>query len=86
MSESPTKERVRKYVIATSDVFGEFHVIGIDRFEDGTLVSIYLHSYGRLTTFDKNRNIYLVRHEQIDQNFITNEKWRNIQLKKILGN
>ena len=84
MSESPTKENVRKYIIATSDVFGEFHVVGIDRFEDGSLVSIYLHSYGRLTTFDKNGDIYVVKYEEIDENFITNEKWRNIQLKKIL--
>ena len=84
MAESPTKESVRKYIIATSDVFGEFHVIGIDRFEEGSLVSIYLHSYGRMTTFDKNGNIYVVKHEEIDENFITNEEWRNIQLKKIL--
>ena len=62
MSDSPTKESVRKYVIATSEVFGEFHVIGIDRFEDGTLVSIYLHYYGRLTTFYKNDNIYVVKY------------------------
>jgi len=82
--EPPTKESVRKYIIATSDVFGEFHVIGIDRFEEGSLVSIYLHSYGRMTTFDKNGNIYVVKHEEIDENFITNEEWRNIQLKKIL--
>lgn len=86
MAESPTKESVRKYVIATSDVFGEFYVIGIDRFEEGSLVIIYLHSYGRLTTFDKNGNIYVVKYEEIDENFITNEKWRNIQLQKILGN
>ena len=84
MAELPTKENVRKYIIATSDVFGEFHVVGIDRFEDGSLVSIYLHSYGRLTTFDKNGDIYVVKYEEIDENFITNEKWRNIQLKKIL--
>ena len=82
--EPPTKESVRKYIIATSDVFGEFHVIGIDRFEEGSLVSIYLHSYGRMTTFDKYGNIYVVKHEEIDENFITNEEWRNIQLKKIL--
>ena len=82
--EPPTKESVRKYIIATSDVFGEFHVIGLDRFEEGSLVSIYLHSYGRMTTFDKNGNIYVVKHEEIDENFITNEEWRNIQLKKIL--
>jgi hypothetical protein len=86
MAESPTKESVRKYIIATSDVYGEFHVIGIDRFEEGSLVSIYLHSYGRMTTFDKNGDIYLVKYEEIDENFITNEKWRNIQLQKILGN
>jgi hypothetical protein len=86
MAESPTKESVRKYIIATSDVYGEFHVIGIDRFEEGFLVSIYLHSYGRMTTFDKNGDIYLVKYEEIDENFITNEKWRNIQLQKILGN
>ena len=86
MAESPTKESVRKYVIATSEVFGEFHVIGIDRFEEGSLVSIYLHSYGRLTTFDKNGNIYVVKYEEIDKNFITNKEWRNIQLKKILRN
>ena len=86
MAESPTKESVRKYVIATSDVFGEFYVIGIDRFEEGSLVIIYLHSYGRLTTFDKNGNIYVVKYEEIDENFITNEKWRNIQLQKILEN
>jgi hypothetical protein len=84
MSESPTKESVRKYIIATSDVFGEFHVVGIDRFEEGSLVRIYLHSYGRLTTFDKQGNIYVVKHEEIDENFITNDTWRNIQLKKIL--
>lgn len=84
MEESPTKESVRKYIIATSDVFGEFHVVGIDRFEEGSLVRIYLHSYGRLTTFDKQGNIYVVKHEEIDENFITNEEWRNIQLKKIL--
>lgn len=84
MEESPTKESVRKYIIATSDVFGEFHVVGIDRFEEGSLVRIYLHSYGRLTTFDKQGNIYVVKHEEIDENFITNDTWRNIQLKKIL--
>ena len=70
MAESPTKESVRKYIIATSDVFGEFHVIGIDRFVEGS--------------FDKYGNIYVVKHEEIDENFITNEEWRNIQLKKIL--
>ena len=86
MAESPTKESVRKYIIATSDVYGEFHVIGIDRFEEGSLVSIYLHSYGRMTTFDKYGDIYLVKYEEIDENFITNEKWRNIQLQKILRN
>ena len=84
MAESPTKESIRKYIIATSDVFGEFYVVGIDRFEEGSLVRIYLHSYGRMTTFDKYGNIYVVKHEEIDENFITNEEWRNIQLKKIL--
>ena len=86
MEKSPTKESVRKYIIATSDVFGEFHVVGIDRFEEGSLVIIYLHSYGRLTTFDKHGTIYVVKHEEIDENFITNEVWRNIQIQKILGN
>lgn len=84
MAELPTKESIRKYIIATSDVFGEFYVVGIDRFEEGSLVRIYLHSYGRMTTFDKYGNIYVVKHEEIDENFITNEEWRNIQLKKIL--
>jgi hypothetical protein len=84
MAESPTKESVRKYIIDTSDVFGEFHVMGLDKFVDGTVVKIYLHSYGRMTTFDKEDNIYVVKHEEIDENFITNEEWRIIQLNKIL--
>lgn len=84
MAESPTKESVRKYIIATSDVLDEFHVVGLDRFDDGSLVRIYLHSYGRMTTFDREEDIYLVKQEQIGKNFITKEEWRNIQIKKIL--
>lgn len=84
MAESPTKESVRKYIIATSDVLAELHVVGLERFDDGSLVRIYLHSYGRMTTFDREEDIYLVRHEQIGKNFITKEEWRNIQIKKIL--
>lgn len=84
MAESTTKESVRKYIMSTSDVVGDFHAVGIDRFEEGSLVRIYLHSYGRMTTFDRNGNIYLVKHEDIDENFITKEEWRSIQLKKIL--
>jgi hypothetical protein len=84
MAESPTKESVRKYIIATSDVFGEFHVVGLDKFVDGTAVKIYLHSYGRMTTFDKEDNIYVVKSVEIDNNFIEKEEWRIIQLNKIL--
>lgn len=70
--------------MATSDVLDEFHVVGLDRFDDGSLVRIYLHSYGRMTTFDREEDIYLVKQEQIGKNFITKEEWRNIQIKKIL--
>ena len=84
MAELPTKESIRKYIIATSDVFGEFYVVGIDRFEEGSLVRIYLHSYGRMTTFDEEGNIYVVDDEEIGKNFIESEEWRSIQLKKIL--
>lgn len=84
MEEPTTKESVRRYIIATSDVVYELYVVGLDRFDDGSLVRIYLHSYGRMTTFDREEDIYLVKPEQIGENFITNEEWRNIQLKKIL--
>lgn len=81
---SSTKEYIKDYIISTSDVFGEFHVIGIDNFDDGSLVVIYSHSYGRMTTFDEEGNIYVVDDDEIGKNFIANEEWRNIQLKKIL--
>lgn len=79
-----TKEYIKDYIISTSDVFGEFHVIGIDRFEEGSLAVIYSHSYGRMTTFDEEGNIYVVDDEEIGKNFIESEEWRSIQLKKIL--
>mgnify|MGYP000346765819 CR=1 FL=1 len=84
MAESPTKESVRKYVEENCDVIAELYAVNVDRFVDGSLVKIYLHSYGRMTTFDKEDNIYVVKHEEIDENFITNEEWRIIQLNKIL--
>lgn len=78
-----TKESVRKYVEENYDIYLELYVIDIDRFINGTLVKIYLHSYNRMTTFDKNSDIYLVKEEEIDKNFIKKEEWRNKQFEKI---
>lgn len=78
-----TKESVRKYVEENYDIYLELYVFDIDRFIDGTLVKIYLHSYNRMTTFDKNSDIYLVKEEEIDKNFIKKEEWRNKQFEKI---
>ena len=83
MEESTTKEIVRKYVEENYDIYLELYVIDIDRFINGTLVKIYLHSYNRMTTFDKNSDIYLVKEEEIDKNFIKKEEWRNKQFEKI---
>ena len=80
-----TKEYIKDYIISTSEVFGEFHVTGMDRFEEGSLVMIYSHSYGRMTTFDEDDTIYIVNDDEIGKNFIEKEEWRNIQLNKILG-
>jgi hypothetical protein len=78
-----TKESVRKYVEENYDIYLELYVFDIDRFIDGTLVKIYLHSYNRMTTFDKNSDIYLVKEEEIGKNFIEVKEWRNKQLEKI---
>lgn len=78
-----TKESVRRYVEENYDIYLELYVIDIDRFINGTLVKIYLHSYNRMTTFDKNSDIYLVKEEEIDKNFIKKEEWRNKQFEKI---
>lgn len=83
MEESTTKESVRRYVEENYDIYLELYVIDIDRFINGTLVKIYLHSYNRMTTFDKNSDIYLVKEEEIDKNFIKKEEWRNKQFEKI---
>jgi len=83
MEESTTKEIVRRYVEENYDIYLELYVIDIDRFINGTLVKIYLHSYNRMTTFDKNSDIYLVKEEEIDKNFIKKEEWRNKQFEKI---
>jgi hypothetical protein len=84
MAKSPTKESVRKYVEETCDVIAELYVVNVDRFVDGTLVKIYLHSYGRMSTFDKNSNIYLVNPNDFGEKFIEKEEWRIRQLNKIL--
>jgi hypothetical protein len=84
MAGEPTKESVKKYVEENCDVIAELYAVNIDRFVDGSLVKIYLHSYDRMSTFDKYGNIYLVKHEEIDENFITNKEWRIRQLNKIL--
>jgi len=84
MAKSPTKESVRKYVEETYDVIAELYAVNVDRFVDGSLVKIYLHSYGRMSTFDKDGNIYLVDQNDIGEKFIEKEEWRIIQLKKIL--
>jgi hypothetical protein len=78
-----TKESVRKYVEENYDIYLELYVFDIDRFIDGTLVKIYLHSYNRMTTFDKNSDIFLVKEEEIGKNFIEKKEWRNKQLEKI---
>ena len=83
MVQPPTKESVRRYVEETCEVVMELYVIGIDRFVDGSFVKIYLHSYNRMTTFDKNSDIFLVKEEDIGKNFIEKEEWRNKQLEKI---
>ena len=83
MEESTTKEIVRRYVEENYDIYLELYVIDIDRFINGTLVKIYLHSYNRMTTFDKNSDIYLVKEEEIGKNFIEVKEWRNKQLEKI---
>jgi hypothetical protein len=85
MAGAPNKENIKNYIITTSDEFGDYHVVGLDRFVDGTAVKIYLHSYGRMTTFDKEDNIYVVKNAEIGNNFIEKEEWRTIQLNKILG-
>jgi hypothetical protein len=61
----------------------ELYAVDNDRFVDGTLVKIYLHSYGRMSTFDKNGDIYLVDLNDIGKNFFEKEEWRNKQLEKI---
>ena len=78
-----TKKSVRKYVEENYDIYLELYVFDIDRFIDGTLVKIYLHSYNRMTTFDKNSDIFLVKEEEIGKNFIEKKEWRNKQLEKI---
>lgn len=78
-----TKESVRNYVEENYDIYLELYVFDIDRFIDGTLVKIYLHSYNRMTTFDKNSDIFLVKEEEIGKNFIEKKEWRNKQLEKI---
>ncbi len=83
MAQQPTKESVRRYVEENYDIYLELYVVDIDRFIDGTLVKIYLHSYNRLTTFDKNNDIYLVKDEEIGKNFIEKKEWRNKQFEKI---
>jgi hypothetical protein len=83
MSQLSTKESIRRYIEKNYEVIAELYVIGIDRFVDGSLVKIYLHSYGRISTFDKRGDIYLVNIEQIGINFIEKDEWRNKQLLKI---
>jgi hypothetical protein len=82
--DRPTKESVRKYVEETCEVFSELYAVGVDRFVDGSLVKIYLHSYGRMSTFDQYGNIYVVNINDIGEKFIEKEEWRTKQLKKIL--
>jgi|LauGreDrversion4_2_1035121.scaffolds.fasta_scaffold08176_7 hypothetical protein len=83
MSQLSTKESIRRYIEKNYEVIAELYVIDIDRFVDGSLVKIYLHSYGRISTFDKRGDIYLVNIEQIGINFIEKDEWRNKQLLKI---
>jgi len=84
MAQPSTKESVRKYIEETCDVIAELYVINVDRFVDGSLVKIYLHSYGRMSTFDEDGNIYVVNQNDIGEKFIEKEEWRIMQLKKIL--
>ena len=84
MAESPTKESVRKYVEENCDVIAELYAVNVDRFVDGSLVKIYLHSYDRMSTFDDDDNIYVVKQHDIGNKFIEKEEWRIIQLNKIL--
>jgi hypothetical protein len=84
MAQSTTKESVRKYIEGTCDVISELYTVDIDRFVDGSLVKIYMHSYGRMSTFDNDGNIYVVNPNEIGNNFIEKEEWRIRQLNKIL--
>lgn len=86
MAQPSTKESVRKYVEETCDVIAELYAVNVDRFVDGSLVKIYMHSYGRMSTFDKDNNIYVVDPNDFGEKFIGKEEWRIIQLNKILGN
>jgi len=79
---SPTKESIIKYVEENYNYL-ELYVIDNDRFINGKLVKIYLHSYNRMTTFDKNGDIYLIKEEEIGKKFIKKEEWRNKQFEKI---
>jgi hypothetical protein len=84
MAQPSTKESVRKYVEETYDVIAELYAVNVDRFVDGSLVKIYLHSYGRMSTFDEDGNIYVVYPSDFGEKFIEKEEWRIRQLKKIL--
>ena len=84
MGNESTKKYVRKYIEETCEVFSEFYTFNNDRFIEGSLVRIYLHSYRRMSTFDKDGNIYVVDFKEIGENFIEKEEWREKQLKKIL--
>jgi hypothetical protein len=84
MAGAPTKESVKKYIEENCDVIAELYTVNVDRFVDGSLVKIYLHSYDRMSTFDDDGNIYVIKKHDIGNNFIEKEEWRIIQLNKIL--
>jgi hypothetical protein len=84
MAGATTKESVKKYIEENCDVIAELYVVNVDRFVDGSLVKIYLHSYDRMSTFDDDDNIYVVKQQDIGNNFIEKEEWRIRQLNKIL--
>ncbi len=67
-----------------SITIGEYYVTGLEKFNEGKIVKIYQHSYIRLLTFDKNGELYIVHHNQINKNFITKEHWRDEQIKRVI--
>lgn len=83
MAKPDSKGDTRRHIESTCDVLGEFRATGLERFEEGSIVKIHLHSYGRMTTFDDSGDIYVIRKEEVGTRFIDKEEWRSRQIKNL---